>query len=151
MITGKNISSNFSLNYSRMTANLIAAYVSHNRVPASDLPALIAAAGAAFTGLQLASLATGPKDRKVTQAQIQASITYEALISFEDGKPYQTIKRHLTTRGLTPETYRAKWGLPPDYPMFAPAYGVKRSKIAKRLALRRNLSTPASEAGPSSG
>ncbi|KOX39772.1 MucR family transcriptional regulator [Streptomyces purpurogeneiscleroticus] len=120
-----------------MTANLVAAYVSHNRVAASEIPALITAVAAAFTGLQPSDQSAVSGSRRVPPAQIQASIRHEALISFEDGKPYKTIKRHLTARGLTPETYRAKWGLPSDYPMVAPAYGAERSRIARSLAMVR--------------
>jgi predicted transcriptional regulator len=72
---------------------------------------------------------------KATPAQIRKSITRDALISFEDGKPYKTLKRHLTTFGLTIEQYRAKWGLPADYPTVAPSYSEARSAMAKALGL----------------
>lgn len=72
---------------------------------------------------------------KATPAQIKASITPDALVSFEDGKPYKSMKRHLTGRGLTPDAYRAKWGLPADYPMTAPSYSATRSRLAKANGL----------------
>ena len=72
---------------------------------------------------------------KATPAQIRKSITPEALISFEDGKPYKTLKRHLTTHGMTVAEYKAKWGLPNDYPTTAPAYSEARSAMAKALGL----------------
>jgi predicted transcriptional regulator len=137
MGTGLVIACKSDINYSDMTANLVAAYVSHNRVSASEMPALITAVAAAFTGLQTSDQSAVSGSRRATPAQIQASIRHEALISFEDDKPYKTIKRHLRACGLTPETYRAKWGLPGDYPMVAPAYAAKRSKIAKSLAMGR--------------
>ena len=72
---------------------------------------------------------------KLTRAQIEKSITPDALISFEDGKRYKTLKRHLGTRGLTLEQYRAKWGLPVDYPSVSPNYSIARSEMAKSLGL----------------
>ncbi len=73
---------------------------------------------------------TGP-----TAAQIESSIQQDGLISFIDGRSYKTLKRHLTAHGLTPERYRAKYGLPADYPMVAPGYAAKRSEIAKAIQL----------------
>ena len=70
-----------------------------------------------------------------TDAQIEASIQHDGLISFIDGRSYKTLKRHLTAHGLTPERYRAKYGLPADYPMVAPGYAAKRSEIAKAIQL----------------
>ncbi|WP_251982311.1 MucR family transcriptional regulator [Methylobacterium sp. B1] len=137
MDNGAVIGGNGRPDYGAMTANLVAAYVSHNRVATSEMPALITAVAAAFTGLQTSDQSVVSGSRRVTSAQIQASIRHEALISFEDDKPYKTIKRHLRACGLTPETYRAKWGLPSDYPMVAPAYGAERSKIAKSVAMGR--------------
>lgn len=68
---------------------------------------------------------------------IRASITPDALVSFEDGKHYKTLKRHLAGRGLTPVAYREKWGLPPDYPMVAPNYSAVRSALARANGLGR--------------
>jgi predicted transcriptional regulator len=81
---------------------------------------------------------------KMGPAQIRKSITHEALISFEDGKPYKTLKRHLTGLGLTPETYRAKWGLPGDYPLVAASYSERRSALARSIGLgyRRRDAAP---------
>ena len=69
-------------------------------------------------------------------------MTDECLFSLEDGKPYQALKRHLRKLGLTPEQYRDKWGLPPDYPMVAPAYARKRSALAKKLNLGSRRRAP---------
>ncbi|ACB28344.1 MucR family transcriptional regulator [Methylobacterium radiotolerans] len=129
-----------------LTTRVIAAFVSHNHVAASDVPSLIALTHAAIASLQTAGSSTAPGTVKATPAQIRASITYEALISFEDGKRYKTLKRHLTACGLTPETYRAKWGLPNDYPLVAPGYAEKRSRIAKSLVMPRYQRDPAPEA-----
>src|SRR5205085_1452748 len=96
-----------------LATEIIAAYVSHNRVEVHELPDLIIAVREALgsTGLAPEAASAPPL---VTRAQIRKSITPEALISFEDGRPYRLLKRHLTTRGLTPAAYREKWGLPPD-------------------------------------
>ncbi|MCJ2092102.1 MucR family transcriptional regulator [Methylobacterium sp. J-072] len=112
------------------TADLAAAYVAHNHVAASELPALLTTLHGALCGLGHANAAHRP-----TPAQIRASIGPDALISFEDGRPYKTLRRHLTIRGITPETYRAKWGLPPDYPLVSAAYSARRSEISKAIQL----------------
>ena len=76
-----------------------------------------------------------PEKTRATPAQIRKSVTPDALISFIDGKPYKTLRRHLTLRGLTPEQYRAKWGLAPDYPMTSASYSEQRSELARALGL----------------
>lgn len=81
---------------------------------------------------------------KATPQEIRRSISNEYLISFEDGKQYKTLRRHLTLRGLSPEQYRTKWGLPPDYPMTSAAYSEQRSELARALGLgqQRRKSSP---------
>ncbi|MEE7503322.1 MucR family transcriptional regulator [Methylobacterium mesophilicum] len=133
--------------YTRLTATIVSAYVKHNNVPTSDLAALIASAADALIGLTAPETPSIATAGRVSQAQIRNSITHEALISFEDGKGYKTLKRHLTTCGLTPETYRAKWGLPRDYPMVAPGYSERRSAIATSLQLRHAHRSAARTAG----
>jgi predicted transcriptional regulator len=108
--------------------------VANNSVPGTELETLIASTHAALTGLSKDN-ATAPPAQKLTPAQIRKSITHDALISFEDGKLYKTLRRHLTIRGLTPEAYREKWGLPRDYPMTAASYSEARSALAKSLGL----------------
>ncbi|MET3409311.1 MucR family transcriptional regulator [Methylobacterium sp. 1030] len=131
-----------SVDYTRMTAALVSAYVRHNNVPTSDLTALIAIAADALISLEVSEAPPAEGAGKATQAEIRSSITHDALISFEDGKRYKTLKRHLTTRCLTPETYRAKWGLPHDYPMVASGYSEKRSRIASSLVQARYQRDP---------
>ena len=90
--------------------------------------------------------AAGPE--KPTAAQIKKSVTHDGIISFEDGKTYKTMRRHLTLRGLTPEAYRAKYGLPADYPMTSAAYSAQRSELARSLGLgnmRRKAAPKAAE------
>ncbi|GEP07495.1 MucR family transcriptional regulator [Methylobacterium oxalidis] len=132
--------------YLELTSNIISAYVSNNSVRASDLPGLIAQVHSALTGLENAGTTSEPVVEKPTPAQIKKSITNDALISFEDGKPYKTLKRHLTRMGLTPEEYRAKYGLPRDYPMVAPSYSEQRSSLAKSTGLGQQRRPPAAKA-----
>ncbi|MDE4916077.1 MucR family transcriptional regulator [Methylobacterium sp. 092160098-2] len=135
-----------AVDHTGLTAELVSAYVTNNSVPVSELPALIASTHAALTGLCGSSTPAAPEVEKPTPAQIRKSITHEALISFEDGKPYKTLKRHLAKLGLTPEAYREKWGLPRDYPTTAPSYSEQRSALAKSLGLGQQRR----QAGPKS-
>ena len=121
--------------YVTLTADVVAAYVSNNPVRPADLGELIASVHQSLKGLGGPATPAVEQVEKPTPAQIKKSITGDTLISFEDGKSYKTLRRHLTTRGLTPEGYRAKYGLPADYPMTAPAYSTQRSELARALGL----------------
>lgn len=121
--------------YVELTTALVAAYVANNHLQPSEIGALIASTHAALTGLGASGGPTAAPVEKLTPAQIRKSITHEALISFEDGKPYKTLKRHLTALGLSPEAYREKCGLPRDYPMTAASYSEMRSTFAKSFGL----------------
>ncbi len=119
----------------KKTAAIVAAYVRGNPVSAADLPQLIASV---FASLQ--SLANGaaalPAPELAPAVSIKKSVTPEHIVCLEDGKKFKSLKRHLRTRyGLTPEAYRAKWGLPADYPMVAPNYARARSDLAKKMGL----------------
>src|SRR5271170_1090247 len=98
-----------------LTAEVVASYLSNHQVAAADVPALIRTIYGAFTDEPEA--ASAPAVSGPTKAQIRKSITADAIISFEDGRSYKMLRRHLTTYGLTPAAYRAKWGLPSDYPI----------------------------------
>ena len=136
-----------------MTAELVAAFVSNNSVPVAELHNLIASVHAALAGLGNEAAAEPASPEKLTAAQIRKSVTPDALISFEDGKSYKTLRRHLTLRGLSPEAYRAKWGLPADYPMTTVNYSAQRSALARSLGLgqlrreRRSLRYPRPASG----
>ena len=122
-----------------LTASIVGAYVAKNSVPVADLPGLIASTHAALAGLGAPALV---EEKPVPPVPIRKTITPDHLISLEDGKPYKSLKRHLTTRGLTPDEYRRKWGLPHDYPMVAANYAAQRSELAKSSGLgqvRRKL------------
>ncbi len=126
-----------------LTTEIVGAYVLANTIAASDLPGLIHGVHLALTGAGQPATATEEADVKATPAQIRKSISPDTLISFEDGKPYKSLKRHLSTRGMTPDEYRAKWGLPKDYPMVAPNYSAQRSALAKTLGLGRKAAPKA--------
>lgn len=115
------------------TADIVSAFVANNAVPVADLPALIASTHAALVALyQPAPPAAEPL---IPIVPIKKTVTPDHIISLEDGKPYKSLKRHLTNRGLTPEDYRRKWGLPHDYPMVAATYAAQRSELAKSIGL----------------
>jgi predicted transcriptional regulator len=121
------------------TADVVSAYVAHNAVRAADLPDLISSVHGALQSLN--SPQQAEPEKRQPPVPIKKSITPDFLISMEDGRRYKSMKRHLTGRGLTPEQYREKWGLPRDYPMVAPNYAKQRSELAKALGLgqlRRN-------------
>ena len=120
-----------------MTSEVVAAYVAKNHLQPSELPTLIASVHAALDGLGQPEVQAVEPEKLVLPVSIKKSVTDQHLISMEDGKRYKSLKRHLGTRGLTPDQYRAKWGLPKDYPLVAPAYAAKRSELAKSLGLGR--------------
>ncbi len=124
---------NEPIDFVGLAAEIVAAYVSHNRVSRAELPVLIGAVHKSLHGLDTPA---EPEPVKLEpRMPIKKTITPDFLISLEDGKQYRSLKRHLTTMGLTPELYRAKWGLPHDYPMVAPNYSKQRSELAKSLGL----------------
>ncbi|MEE7502321.1 MucR family transcriptional regulator [Methylobacterium mesophilicum] len=116
---------------------IVAAYVSRNAIEVTALPALIDQVHAAIAVLRCAPSEFGR--RGLSQSKVDASIQETGLVSFIDGRSYQTLKRHLTAHGLTPEGYRAKYGLPADYPMVAPGYAARRSEIARAIQLGHQL------------
>lgn len=127
-----------------LTADLISAYVSNNPVPTAELPALIAQVHESLKNLGTAAEEQQPE--KLTPAvSVRRSITDDHLVCLEDGKKFKSLKRHLATHhDMTPEEYRAKWNLPADYPMVAPAYAAARSQLAKEMGLgRKRQETPA--------
>ena len=138
-----------------LAADVVSAYVSNNSVSVSELPGLIASVHATLTGMSNGPVSTEPEVEKPTPSQIRKSITPDALISFIDGKPYKTLKRHLTKHGLDLHSYRARYGLPADYPTTAASYSAQRSELARSLGLGRQSATdrggepqPAASAAP---
>ena len=127
--------------YVDLTIGIVSAYVSNNHLQTSEIVSLIASTYAALTALSQGDTIEDPTATKPTPSQIRKSITPDALISFIDGKPYKTLKRHITGAGMTIEEYRERFGLPRDYPSTAANYSAQRSALAKSAGLgnqRRN-------------
>jgi len=117
-----------------LSADIVAAYVSYNSVPASDLADLIQSVHAALT--KLGAVTAIPEPAALEPAvSIRKSITPGYIICLDDGKRFKSLKRHLAALGMTADQYREKWNLPSDYPMVAPEYAAKRSALAKSLGL----------------
>jgi len=120
-----------------LTAKVVAAYVGNNSVPVQDLPTLINSVQIAFRNLGDDKPAPA-KAELVPAVAIKKSVTPEYIVCLEDGKKLKMLKRHLkTVYDMTPDEYRAKWGLPPEYPMVAPNYAKARSEMATKLGLGR--------------
>jgi predicted transcriptional regulator len=119
--------------------DIVAAYVSNNSVPSSELPNLIRSVHDAVRGLTSGStvneIAASDDVEKPNAAQIRKSVHPDGIVSFIDGKTYKTLKRHLTSHGLDPRSYRDRYRLPADYPMVAPSYAERRSALAKAIGL----------------
>ncbi len=120
-----------------LTADIVSAYVSNNTLVPADVPALIADVNDALARAA-ANAAVPMKEELKPAVSIKRSITADYLICLEDGKKFKSLKRHLRSHfDMSPDDYRAKWGLPYDYPMVAPAYAAARSKLAKKIGLGR--------------
>ncbi|WP_246691988.1 MULTISPECIES: MucR family transcriptional regulator [unclassified Methylobacterium] len=121
-----------------LAAEITAAYVTNNHIAATDLPGLFESIHWALCNLEQPSdeLRSAIATTEVpSPAQIRRSVQHDHIMSFIDGRLYRTLKRHLTAHGLTPETYRARYRLPNDYPTVAPSYAEQRSAIAKAIGL----------------
>jgi predicted transcriptional regulator len=129
-----------------LAAAIIQAYVQTNPVPPDILPRLVSAVGEALRALRDGPHPPAPTS--LSHSVIARTVTTDHIISLEDGKPYRSLKRHLASRGLTEGQYRAKWGLPPDYPMVAPSFSAQRAQqihdrtAAKRQAAKVKDETP---------
>ncbi len=159
-----------------LTVTLLSAYFANNTVPSSELPALVegtrrallgdaptpAAAGASAT--EPSSTTSAPEAEQVAPEAPAAAPEYKPAVSIEeslaspdqilsliDGKPYKALKRHLSTHGLTPADYRARYGLPADYPLVAPSYSAARREVAQKFGLggkRKSAPAPVAEEVP---
>ena len=116
-----------------LTARVVSAHVAHNRVPTEDVPTLIREVHRALANTGQAETAA---PRGEPAVPIKKSVQPDSIVCLEDGKKFKSLKRHLrTVYDLTPDQYRAKWGLPADYPMVAPNYAAARSELAKQMGL----------------
>src|SRR5947209_4288916 len=118
-----------------LTATIVSAYVSNNSVPAQDLSSLIDQVHTALTRVS-SGLGEATSEPLKPAISLKKSITPDYIVCLEDGKKFKSLKRHLRTQyNMTPEQYRDKWNLPPDYPMVAPNYAAARSRLAKQMGL----------------
>jgi predicted transcriptional regulator len=119
----------------QLTAKIVSAYVSNNAVSSADIPNLIGQVYAALMRISSGQVAA-PAAPVKPAVPVKRSITAEYIVCLEDGKKFKSLKRHLRTQyNMTPEQYREKWALPPDYPMVAPNYAAARSQLAKQMGL----------------
>jgi len=122
-----------------LTVEIISAYVSNNPVPLADLPDLITRMYGVLSSLNNETAPAPPSEELKPAVNPKKSVFPGYIVCLEDGKQFQSLKRHLSKLGMTPAEYRAKWSLPADYPMTAPDYSAKRSALAKSLGLGRQL------------
>ncbi|MHB9450639.1 Ros/MucR family transcriptional regulator [Mesorhizobium sp. RSR565B] len=137
---------NHAVELAELTADVVSAYVANNPLPVANLPDLIASVHASLSGLS-SQIAPAAKEL-VPAANPKKSVFPDYIISLEDGRKFQSMKRHLGLLGLTPDEYREKWGLSHDYPMVAPNYAAKRSALAKASGLgqKAEVKAPAKRA-----
>ncbi|MEX0757983.1 MAG: MucR family transcriptional regulator [Tistlia sp.] len=118
-----------------LTTEVVVAYLKNNPVASTDIPSIIASVHAALKGADGSSV-EAPEEKPTPAVPVRRSITPDYLICLEDGRKLKTLKRHLRAAyNMTPEEYRAKWGLPADYPMVAPNYAKQRSEFARKIGL----------------
>jgi predicted transcriptional regulator len=118
-----------------LTATIVSAYVSNNPVPSAEIPNLISQVHSALKRVCGGQVATTSEPLKPA-VPVKRSITPDYLVCLEDGKKFKSLKRHLRTQyDMTPDQYREKWVLAPDYPMVAPNYAAARSQLAKQMGL----------------
>jgi predicted transcriptional regulator len=125
----------------RLSADIVAAYVSENSVPAAEIADLVRSVHGALHGLgQEQAAPQRPAERPRPVVPISRSVQQDHIVCLEDGKQLKMLKRYLRSRyNLSPEEYRRRWGLPADYPMVAPAYAARRSDFAKQIGLGRGV------------
>ena len=137
---------NSELDLTSFTADIVAAYVSHNVLSGEKLPEFISSVYAALNKASGQSIEPEKVELKPA-VSVKKSVTPDYIFCLEDGKKFKSLKRHLRSEyGLSPEEYREKWGLSRDYPMVAPAYAAARSSLAKNMGLGRRKAEAVAEA-----
>jgi predicted transcriptional regulator len=123
----------------QLSTGVVAAFVSRNSVPADALPDLIRTVHSALEGLTGAGTPV-VQERPKPAVSIGRSVQHDFIVCLEDGKKLKMLKRYLRSRyNMSPDEYRQRWGLAPDYPMVAPAYAARRSDFAKQIGLGRGV------------
>jgi predicted transcriptional regulator len=141
MSSGNNGHSGKTEDLIKFASEIVAAYVSNNPTPISEIPGMIRSIHATLGGLSNGGNAEIVTTQKPA-VTVKKSVTPEHIVCLEDGKKLKMLKRYLRSRyGLSPEEYRSKWGLPADYPMVAPNYAAQRSEFAKKIGLGRGAPT----------
>ena len=121
-----------------LTAQIVSAYLSNNRVQPDEIKTVLIDVHTALTALQSFEQPQEPVEPQKPAVPVKRSVTPDYIICLEDGKKLKMLKRHLSAEyGMTPAEYRAKWGLPADYPMTAPSYAARRSEFARQIGLGR--------------
>lgn len=118
-----------------LTADIVSAFVSNHSLRAGEIGDLISSVHAALMQIGEPKAEEAPAVAATPAVSIKKSISDDYLICLDDGKKFKSLKRHLAQLGMTPNEYRAKWGLPSNYPMVAPGYAAKRSELAKATGL----------------
>ncbi|GBF57713.1 transcriptional regulatory protein ros [Candidatus Phycosocius bacilliformis] len=131
------MSENMEASLIEMTVDIVAAYVAGNELPSAELPGLIATVFASLKNTQEGAPVVESKEL-VPAVPTKKSVFPDYIVCLEDGKKFKSLKRHLrSSYDMSPDEYRAKWGLPADYPMVAPNYAAARSELAKKIGLGR--------------
>jgi len=126
-----------------LTTDIVANYVAHNSVSASELSNLIHTTYQALSSLENGTPVAAPEEPLVPAISVKKSVQADYIVCLEDGKHFKSLKRHLrTSYDMTPDEYRARWGLPHDYPMVAPNYSAARSTLAKTMGLGNTRKKP---------
>jgi predicted transcriptional regulator len=124
----------------RLSADIVASYVGRNAVGPSGVAEVVGQVYESLKRLDQPEVVAAPPQRQKPASPISRSVQHEYIICLEDGKRLKMLKRYLRSRfDMSPEEYRRKWGLPPDYPMVAPAYAERRSAFAKEIGLGRGV------------
>ncbi len=134
-----------------MTAEVVKAFVANNSIPATELKGLVESVHATFSRLTNAPAPTAAPLPVASPSTIRDSVTPDYLISLENGKRYRTLRFHLAKLGLSPEAYRQKWRLPPDYPMVAHSFAARRSALAKASGFGKSRKGKSSRGGAKTG
>ena len=123
----------------RMTADIVASFVSNNKVSSDELTELIRSVHKTVSGLQQVD-GHAPAEKPKPPVPVNKSVHTDYIVCLEDGKKLKMLKRYLrSTYGMSPDEYRKRWGLPADYPMVAPAYAARRSEFAKKIGLGKGV------------
>ena len=123
-----------------LSAEIVAAYVGQNTVSQTAIPELIRTVHEALTSLNNGSEAPRPVEKAKPAVPVGRSVQHDYIVCLEDGKKLKMLKRYLRSRyDMSPDEYRRRWGLPPDYPMVAPAYAARRSDFAKKIGLGKGV------------